>query len=128
MSARQPFSIGARLASFTHAFRGIRELLQSQHNAWLHAMATLMVFVAGAGFRLSVSEWIAIVLSMVMVWTAEAFNTALEFLTDLISPEIHPLARKAKDVAAGSVLISAIGAAIIGALVFIPHVRVLMMK
>ena len=67
---------------------------------------------------LSASEWIWIVLAVGSVWTAEALNTAFEFLTDVASPDFHPLAEKAKDVAAGAVLIAAVGAVIIGGLVF----------
>ena len=122
MNAPRGFSVTARLTSFTHAIRGLKVLVQSQHNSWLHAFATIAVCLVGFSCGLSKSEWCAIVLSIVMVWTAEAFNTALEFLTDLSSPEFHLLAGKAKDVAAGSVLIAAIGAVIVGSLVFIPHV------
>lgn len=96
-------------------------MMQSQHNAWLHAAATIAVCVVAAGFQVTRIEWCLIVLSMMSVWTAEAFNTALECLTDLASPELHPLAGRAKDVAAGAVLITAVGAAIIGAVVFLPH-------
>jgi diacylglycerol kinase (ATP) len=62
-----------------------------------------------------------VVLAIAIVWTAEALNTALEYLTDLASPDYHPLAGRAKDVAAGAVLISALGAAAIGLIVFGPH-------
>ena len=86
-------------------------MVQSQHNAWMHAAATCAVCTAGIAFRLPGTEWCVIVLSIVIVWTAEGLNTALEILTDVASPEIHPLAGKAKDVAAGSVLIAATGAA-----------------
>ena len=96
-------------------------MMQTQHNAWLHAAATTAVCVAAAGFQITRFEWCLIVLSMMSVWTAEAFNTALECLTDLASPELHPLAGKAKDVAAAAVLITAVGAATIGVVVFIPH-------
>lgn len=96
-------------------------MMQTQHNAWLHAAATMAVCVAAAGFQITRVEWCLIVLSMMTVWTAEAFNTALEYLTDLASPELHPLAGKAKDVAAAAVLITAVGAATIGVIVFVPH-------
>jgi diacylglycerol kinase (ATP) len=125
MNAPQRFSVPARLCSFTHALRGLKELVQSQHNARVHAAAAIVAVMAGVGFRLSTIEWCAIVLSIVIVWTAEAFNTALEFLTDLSSPEFHVLAGKAKDVAAASVLIAAFGAVVIGGIVFIPHILVL---
>ncbi len=96
-------------------------MMQSQHNAWLHAVATMIVCATGLAFQISRIEWCLIALSMVAVWTAEAFNTALECLTNLASPDHHPLAGKAKDVAAGAVLIAAIGAALVGGIVFIPY-------
>ena len=75
----------------------------------------------GAAVGLKASEWCWISLAIVAVWTAEALNTAFEFLTDVASPEFHPLAADAKDVAAGVVLIASIGAVIIAALVFGPY-------
>jgi diacylglycerol kinase (ATP) len=70
--------------------------------------------------HLSTGEWCWIVLAIMSVWTAEALNTAFEFLADVASPEFHPLVQQAKDVAAGAVLLSAIGAAVIGLLVLGP--------
>ena len=122
MSERQPFSAAGRIRSFVYAGRGIRVMLQSQHNAWIHAGATATVILAGAAAELTSTEWCLIALSTVAVWTAEALNTAFEFLTDVASPSFHPVAEQAKDVAAGAVLIAATGAAIVGLLVFGPHV------
>ena len=85
-------------------------------------MATVLVVGAGAMFRISPTEWALIVLAILCVWVAEALNTAIELLVDLVSPEPHPLAGKAKDVAAGAVLVAAIGSAIIGGFVFGPYV------
>lgn len=96
-------------------------MLQSQHNAWIHALATVAVTGLGLALGLSMAEWCWIVLAIISVWTAEALNTAFEFLTDVASPAFHPLAGQAKDVAAGAVLIAAAGAVIIGALVLGPH-------
>lgn len=96
-------------------------MLRSQHNAWVHAAATFAVVVLGLACRLTPAEWCWVVLAVVAVWTAEALNTAIELLTDLASPGYHPLAGKAKDVAAGAVLITAVGAAVIGLLVFVPR-------
>jgi diacylglycerol kinase (ATP) len=93
-------------------------MVASQHNARLHAVATVVVTGAGALVGLSWPEWCWIVLAIVSVWTAEALNTAFEFLTDVASPTFHPIAGKAKDVAAGAVLLAAGGAVVIGALVF----------
>jgi len=97
-------------------------MVQSQQNAWIHAAATLLVTIAGLVLRLSLAEWCWIVLAIVAVWTAEALNTAFEFLTDVASPSFHPIAGNAKDVAAGAVLISALGSVVIGVLVLGPHV------
>ena len=111
-----------RIRSFRYAFHGIAIMLRSQQNAWIHATATIAALIAGVLLGISRAEWCWIGLAIVAVWTAEALNTALEFLTDVASPEFHPIAGQAKDVAAGAVLIAAIGASLIGALVFGPHV------
>ena len=118
----QSFRYADRLRSFAYAWAGLRTLLRTQHNAWIHAAATLLVMAAGAYFRLAASEWLWLVLAMTLVWTAEAFNTALEFLADAVTQERQPLIGQAKDVAAGAVLIAALGALIIGVLVLGPHV------
>jgi diacylglycerol kinase (ATP) len=114
--------LSGRLRSFGHALRGLKLLLQSQPNARIHALATVLVLTAGALVRLSPAEWALIALAVAGVWATEALNTAIEFLVDLASPELHPLAAKAKDAAAGAVLVAAIGALIVGVLVFGPHV------
>lgn len=109
-----------RLRSFGYAFRGVWTMLRSQRNAWIHALATAAVLAAGWALDVSANDWKWLVLALVSVWGAEALNTALELLADAAKPEFHPLVKQAKDVAAGAVLIAAIGAATIGALVFIP--------
>ncbi len=113
-------SFSGRIRSIACAIQGIRTMIRSQHNAWVHAAATILVLTAGIFFRLRAAEWCWITLAIVSVWTAEALNTAFEFLTDVASPEFHPLAAKAKDVAAGAVLIAAAGAIIIGLFIFGP--------
>jgi len=118
---RQAFTIGGRLRSFQYAIRGIVELLRSQHNARIHALATICVVVFGFLLGVSALEWCALILAVVAVWSAEALNTALEFLCDVVSPEFHPLVAKAKDVSAAGVLLTAIGAAVVGLLVLGPH-------
>jgi diacylglycerol kinase (ATP) len=84
-------------------------------------VATTAVVAVGLYFHLTRFEWCWIILAIISVWTAEALNTAFEFLTDVASPAFHPLAEKAKDVAAGAVLITAIGSVLIGVLIFGPH-------
>ena len=96
-------------------------MLASQHNAWIHLAATIGVLLVASQLAVSRLEWIALVLAIVAVWTAEALNTAFEFLCDVASPEFHPMVEKAKDVAAGAVLITALGAITIGALVLVPY-------
>lgn len=113
-------SLTARLRSFVYAGRGIRVLLVSQGNARIHALATLSVVGLGAALRVSRLEWAALVLAIATVWATEALNTALEFVCDVASPEFHPLVEKAKDVAAGAVLIAAVGAGVTGCLVLGP--------
>lgn len=101
-------------------------MIRCQHNAWIHAAATVSVLVAGLCCRLSAGDWCWVILAISLVWTAEALNTAFEFLADVASPAFHPVVRDAKDVAAGAVLITAIAASIIGAIVFWPHVAALL--
>lgn len=123
---RRRFTLSGRLKSFDYALRGVLLMLKSQHNAWLHAVATLLVVLVGRLVcHLSSGEWCALVLAIMAVWTAEALNTALEFLADVASPEFHPLVEKAKDVAAGAVLISATGSVVIALLVFGPYIQAL---
>jgi diacylglycerol kinase (ATP) len=116
--------IRKRANSFVYAFRGIATLIRTQPNAVIHLFATIVVLGLGWHFKLSPGEWLAILLSIALVWMAEAFNTALEFLTDLVSPDFHPLAGKAKDVAAAGVLMAAILAVAVGVIVFGPKVAV----
>ena len=97
-------------------------MIQSQHNAWIHALATALVIGAGFLFHITRSEWNWIILAIMAVWTAEALNTAFEFLADATNPAFHPLVGKGKDVAAGAVLITAIGSVTIGIIVFGPHI------
>ena len=104
------------------AVHGVAVLWTSQRNARIHRWATVVAVVAGAYVRFTGLEWCWIVVAVVAVWTAEALNTAVELLTDLVSPELHPLAGRAKDVAAGAVLIVALGSVLIGLLVMGPHV------
>lgn len=98
-------------------------MIATQHNAWVHGGASIVVVIAGVAFHLAAGEWCWIVAAMMSVWTAEAINTSFEFLCDVASPEFHPTVEKAKDVAAGAVLLSAIGSVIVGLLVFLPHLR-----
>ena len=118
----EAFSIVKRAKSFTHAFRGIQVIMRTQHNAWLHVLATVVAVALGFYFNISINEWLALILSIGLVLVAEAFNTALEFDIDLTSPDYHPFARDTKDVAAGAVLIAAIIAFVVGLIIFVPKI------
>jgi len=120
VTTREGFSLRSRGLSFRFAFRGVAAVLTTQHNAWIHAAATVVVVGAGLFFGVSRLEWCLLVLAMVAVWSAEALNTAVEALGNALSADRHPLVAQAKDAAAGAVLIAAVGAAIIGLLVFLP--------
>jgi diacylglycerol kinase (ATP) len=121
MKGAGPFSLPARLASMRCAARGLVDLLASEHNARVHAAATLAVVVAGLLLRVTAVEWALLVGAMALVWTAEALNAAVERLADVVRPGQDAGVGRAKDLAAGGVLASAIGAALIGLLVFVPR-------
>lgn len=114
MTTRAP----SRLASLGFALRGLAALYRSEPNARLHLAATVAAVGLGAVLRLSRLEWCAVAGAVALVWVAEAFNTAVETVCDLVQPAPHPLVARAKDVAAAGVLAAAIGAAVIGVLVF----------
>ena len=111
-----------RIPSVRFALAGIWTMLKTQQNAWVHALATVAVIATGLFLGVDFEAWRWLVLAIMLVWIAEAMNTAFEFLADLVSPEYHPLVKQAKDVAAGAVLLAATGAVIIGLLIFIPAI------
>src|SRR2546426_8898553 len=113
MNSKESLTFTGRIRSFRCAFKGIGIMISSQHNAWIHAAATIIVIAVSFYLHLTTAEWCWIILAIISVWTAEALNTAFEFLTDVASPEFHPLAEKAKDVAAGAVFFSAIRSVVI---------------
>lgn len=115
------FRFDARVRSFRHAFRGVASVLRTQHNTWIHAVATVGAVAMGLGLGLARWEWCALTFAFGLVWVAEALNTALEFLADEVSQERRELIGKAKDAGAAGVLIAAIISVVIGLLVFVPH-------
>ena len=122
MNRNTSISLAARARSFRSALAGMRVLVASQRNAWIHGAATIAVVALGVYLGLSAAQWALVTVAVASVWTAEAINTALELLADAVAPEFDPLIGKAKDVAAGAVLLAAIGAAAIGLLVFVPEI------
>lgn len=121
-SGHEKFSFQKRIKSFGYAFRGIRSFFLTTHNAWIQVGAGIAAISASFYFRISIVEWIAIVFCIGLVFTAEALNTAVEQYVDLVKPEYDPKAGNIKDIAAGAVLISAICAAIVGGLIFLPRI------
>ncbi len=113
--------IRQRLRSFGYAFKGLATLWRTQAHAKIHVVAAVLVVSLAGYFRVETWEWVILIGCITLVLAAEAFNTAIEFLTDLASPDYHPLAGKAKDVAAAAVLICAMGASLIGMLILLPY-------
>ncbi len=114
------FSVGKRLLSFKYAFNGIKKLIKSQHNSRIHLVIALLVIAAGFFLQISVTEWIAVIIVMGFVFSAELLNSAIEAVVDLVSPKYHKTAEDAKDYAAGAVLLAAIASAIVGLIIFLP--------
>ena len=114
-------AVRARARSFVHAGAGVAAMFRTQPNARIHALVAFAVVGAGLAFDVSRLEWCWLVLAIALVLAAECLNTALESLADAVAPEPHPLVGRAKDAAAGGVLLTAIGAALVGLLVLVPH-------
>jgi diacylglycerol kinase (ATP) len=110
----------SRIAAFGHAFRGWWYVLNTQHNAWIHSVVAIVVFVLGLWLNLPARDWAVLVLTIAMVFTAEFINTAIEAVVDLASPVHHPLGKVGKDVGAGAVLVAALAAILIGLLILGP--------
>lgn len=109
-----------RIQSFGYALAGIATFFATQAHAKIHLLAIVLISLLGFYLGLDKTEWCLIVLCMVMVLCLEAVNTAIEYTVDLASPELHPLAKKAKDVAAGAVLLAVVGCGLVWAIIFIP--------
>jgi diacylglycerol kinase len=110
----------SRLESFRYAFAGWWYMLRTQRNAWIHAVLSTGAFALALWLGLSRLEWAVLVLTAGLVWTTEFVNTALEAVVDLASPDLHPLARVGKDVAAAAVLVGAATAVVVGLLMLGP--------
>ena len=119
--APQRFTLVARLKSFGYAFEGIALMLKTQHNAWLHLIATTLVTALAGWCGVNADDWRWLIGAMAMVWMAEAMNTAVESLCDVVSPKYSLAVKCAKDLAAGGVLIAACAAAAIGVITFWPY-------
>ena len=116
------FTFRKRISGFKYAFRGFRLLMRYEHNAWLHCIIGACAIVAGFLLNISAMEWVAIVIVCGCVFAAEAINTAIERLSDVVSPEYNNAIKDVKDLSAGAVLFMAIAAAITGLIIFLPKI------
>ena len=121
IETKKEFSFVKRVKSFSHAGRGLKVVFKTTHKAWIHGIIFICAILLGVDFSITSTEWIELLLAAGLVFTAEAFNTAIEIDIDLTSPDYHPSARDTKDVAAGAVLISAVIALVVGLIIFVPH-------
>lgn len=116
------------ITGFRYAFSGLWYALRTQRNARVHALVAVLVIILGLALRITPVEFAIIFVAITGVFIAEMFNTVIELCVDLASPEYHPLAKIAKDVAAGAVLLSAILAVIIGLLIFGPPLWIVLSR
>lgn len=124
---RVDYRMAPLLAAFGFAFQGLWHLLRTQRNAQIHCLVGACALALGAALRIERWEWLALIITITIVLAAEGFNTAMEATVDLASPAHHPLAKVAKDVAAGTVLLCAIASVVAGCLIFLPHLIPLIM-
>ena len=110
----------SRMRSFGYAFRGWWHVLRTQQNAWIHAVISTAVIIVSLWLRLSARDLAVLLVTIAMVWAAEFFNTAIEAVVDLASPDKHPLAKVGKDVGAAAVLIAALASIGVGLLILGP--------
>ena len=120
MPPTQRFTLARRIQSFGYAFSGWYYVIRTQHNAWIHAVASIAVFGVAAWLQVPARDWAVLILTIMAVWMAEFMNTAIEAVVDMTMPDHHPLAKVAKDVAAAAVLVGACGAVLIGLLILGP--------
>lgn len=115
-------SITYQIQSFKYAFHGLFHFYKTETKAIIHSSAAIVAIILGIALHITYIEWLLICFSIGLVIFAEVFNTAIERITDLISPEHHPLAGQAKDLAAGAVMVMSIISILVGVLVFIPRI------
>lgn len=124
----EKFSVIARLKSFLYAIQGLVTFVKEEHNGRIHLVAAAFALIAGWLLHISSTEWAIVVMSITMVISAELINSALERLSDHASGKEHELLRKAKDMAAGAVLVTAIAAVLVGAVIFLPKIADLLLS
>ena len=118
----QKLSRTEMIKSVLYAIEGVFAVVKGERNMRLHLLSVVAAVALGVWLGLSVCEWAAVVICCSLVLSVECLNTAIEAAVDLASPKIHPLAKKAKDCAAGAVLLVAIGSAVVGCIIFMPKI------
>lgn len=119
---RRDFSVKG---SFHYAFEGIAYAFKTQRNFKIHACVGVLAVALGALLRIDAPSWVAVVICIVCMFSAELLNTSIESVVDMVSPEYHELAKRAKDTAAGAVCLMAFGSVIVGCIIFIPRILAL---
>ena len=123
---REPFTMEKRLNSFRYAFAGIKNLLLYEHNARIHLLAAILAVILGAALQIAPWQWAVLAMAIFGVFIAEIFNSAIERLSDVVSPGQHEEIRKVKDYCAAAVLLASILAVIAGFIIFLPElIRIL---
>ncbi len=120
--SKDKFSLRKRIKSFTYAFVGLRLVFANEHNAWIHAVATICVVVASFLFRISLLEWTVVVICIAMVISSEIINSSLERMADFVQPEKDNRIKEIKDLGAAAVLVCAIASVIVGIIIFLPKI------
>ena len=116
----QKFSFRRRAKSFHFAFHGLRYFFNTQHNAIIHAAATVAALLLSAIIKLPAGKFLFVVIAIALVWMAELFNTAIEQLCNMVCPQQHPRIKFIKDISAAAVFVTALLAVITGCIIFIP--------
>lgn len=122
MSVQRTFSISKRAQSIRHAWQGVVQFFSREHNTWVHLMATIGCGILAWVTQVNRVEAVLLLGMITLVWMAELFNTAIEKVMDLVSPERKPEVRFIKDVSAAAVLVTAVAALITGFLIFLPKI------
>jgi diacylglycerol kinase (ATP) len=125
MSTPQHFSLRALIKSFAYAIEGIAFTVRTQRNMAVHVLAAIIVCGAGWLLEIRADDWRWLCVSIGLVWCAELINSAIEFLCDIVMPQHHESVKRAKDIAAGAVLVCALIAVIIGVLTFYPYLTIM---
>ncbi|MDR7078049.1 undecaprenol kinase [Neobacillus niacini] len=108
--------------SFSYALTGIKTALWLERNMRIHLIASIFVIGCSLYFSISKFEWLFVIVAIGGIFSLELINTAIERVVDMITDKYHPLAKQAKDLAAGAVFIYAVTAVVIGIFIFLPHV------